>query len=151
MTLALYNTLLWMVGYTQYSQGLILLKLSSFLSGMQTFRTLTTKPPNMTAHRWSITVFAIKNAQMYLLIYFKQNDIQSSAKRFQFLLVNDESHWELSSIRQQTSTSTCQPPSKLLRASYQSKIRNLHKIYNTEITEGKPNPLVLWPAAISKE
>lgn len=66
----------------QYSQDLILLKLSSFPSGRQTFGTLTTKPPNRTVHQGNIAVFVIKNAWSYLLIYFKQNDIQSSIKRF---------------------------------------------------------------------
>lgn len=44
-----------------------------------------------------------------LLIYFKQTDLQIIAKRFQFLLVNDESHPELSSIKQQTNTAMYQP------------------------------------------
>lgn len=54
-------------------------------------------------------VFVIKEAWSDLLIYFKQTDLQIIAKRFQFLLVNDESHPELSSIKQQMNTTMYQP------------------------------------------
>lgn len=57
-------------------------------------------------------------------------------QRFQFLLVNDEKHPELSSIKQQTSTSTCHTL-QLLPASYQSRIRKPAENTNHRNHRGK--------------
>lgn len=113
---------------------------------LQMFSNLTMMPSSMIVHQWKSQGFFIRNAWPYLLIYFKQSGAQSSAKRFQFLLQNDESHPQLSSIKHFNMSASlnppCFPPTKGWKPA---------ENVNYKTTGGKRNPLVPWPTTISEE
>lgn len=85
-------------------------------------------PSSRIVHQWKSKGFLIKNTWSYLLIYFRQSDTQSSAKRFQFLLQNGENHPELSSIRHINVSASlnppCSPPIKGWESCRKCKLQN---------------------------